>query len=471
MEKSQNLESQLFLRYSLYLFVVSVATYFFSQSDSDNVVHIIFFILIMMCISYFTLDLEGTGLTITASTAHVAAAAIAMIFSPAWAAWISALGPISREEILGRIRTHAFIYNRLQYGATAYISSWAFKLIASSSISDVRTMLAAAVAAATVFVVNVIFVAFYLRVQDKTPLEKTLKYFGDLAPSHLGVVPISYLLYVTYHSLGILGVLIFLIPIISARYIIKHTIDVKIQLVSTIRALMATLEARDENTFGHSDRVSRLAVEVAREMSLPESLIEKLKMAAILHDIGKIGIPDDVLNKPGGYTEEEYLVMAKHPIIGEMIISNSKLMQEIASWVRHHHERYDGLGWPDGLRGENIPLGARIIAVCDAFDAMTSLRPYRARLTTEQAMCEIEKHSGTQFDPDVVRALRIVVSDKDRIVQIMARDSGLDRVLIDLEPRQVEAVLKTYRLMRNIGRAEVEAAPSRDEDETLHGSR
>ena len=180
--------------------------------------------------------------------------------------------------------------------------------------------------------------------------------------------------------------------------------------INTTIALAAAVDARDPYTHGHTERVTAYCLAIAEEMQdRPEvkdtpNFRENLHIAALLHDIGKIGIPDSILNKEGKLTPEEYEKIKEHPVIGTAILYPIKELGVILGGVRSHQERFDGAGYPDGLKGLDIPLLARIIAVADAFDAMTSNRPYRTKKSIEKAVAEIKECSGTQFDPDVAQA-------------------------------------------------------------------
>ena len=169
-----------------------------------------------------------------------------------------------------------------------------------------------------------------------------------------------------------------------------------------VKALAQAIEAKDPYTHGHSARVMEYAVSIAQKLGLPEEEIELLRYAAILHDIGKIGVRGIILNNPDGLTNEEYDEIKKHAAIGENIVQPIELLQPIRPLIRHHHEWYNGKGYPYGLSGENIPLGARILAIADAYDAMKSDRPYRRALTEETAIQELKRGSGTQFDSKIV---------------------------------------------------------------------
>jgi diguanylate cyclase (GGDEF)-like protein len=184
-------------------------------------------------------------------------------------------------------------------------------------------------------------------------------------------------------------------------------------MLSTIYALAATVEAKDVYTFGHSKKVSEYSTAIAQCMDIDFNHIESLRIAGLLHDIGKIGIPDRILGKPGPLTNEEWEPMRAHPNIGISILKHIDSLSNCLAAIQYHHERWDGTGYPSGLKGENIPLDARIIAVADAYDAMTSFRPYRhGKKTPEQALSEIRLCSGTQFDPVIVSAFVKQFEDK-----------------------------------------------------------
>jgi putative nucleotidyltransferase with HDIG domain len=181
-----------------------------------------------------------------------------------------------------------------------------------------------------------------------------------------------------------------------------------------VDALSAALDAKSHYTCGHSERVAEISLLIAKEMGLSEEEQKKIHIGAHLHDIGKIGIPDAVLNKTGKLTAVEFAQIQQHPVIGDEIISKIKVFHEVKDIVRFHHERFDGKGYPDGLRGEKIPLKARIVAVADSLDAMTSFRPYRVAYKFEAAFAEIDRCRGRQFDPVVVDVL-IQMQSKGRI--------------------------------------------------------
>ena len=182
-------------------------------------------------------------------------------------------------------------------------------------------------------------------------------------------------------------------------------VSAKLHRRDAVEALAMALLERDRYTGEHSESVVDMAVAVARSLGLSSSQVEDVRAAALLHDIGKVGIPDAILNKPGPLTPDERTVMAEHPVIGERILRSIGGFLNVADIVRHEHESWDGSGYPDGLRGEQIPIGSRIILACDAYHAMTSDRPYRARMSHSDAFRELTRCAGRQFDPNVTAAL------------------------------------------------------------------
>lgn len=197
----------------------------------------------------------------------------------------------------------------------------------------------------------------------------------------------------------------------------------------TVEALAAALEAKDAYTLDHARSITETAVTVGRRLGLRGQEVRDLRLGALLHDIGKIGVPGAILNKPGTLDADELELMKQHTIIGEQIIAPIEFLDGVRPLVLHEHERWDGAGYPHGLRGEQIPLGARIIFVCDAFHAMTSDRPYRRALPSQLALDEVARNVGTQFHPEAARAfLEEMGWDVDaEIARVAAEDSASAR--------------------------------------------
>lgn len=192
--------------------------------------------------------------------------------------------------------------------------------------------------------------------------------------------------------------------------------------LESIETLRYTVEAKDSYTRGHSDRVSAYSVLIGKRLNLPEDKIKTLRIGGLFHDIGKIGVPDSILLKEGKLTDDEYSEIKNHPSIGAHILSTASIFQDIIPIVKHHHEKYDGNGYPGRLKGEEIPYLARIAAIADSFDAMTSRRTYRDSLPLETVISEFERCKGTQFDPQLTDIfLDILKNHFDEIKEIQEK--------------------------------------------------
>jgi HD-GYP domain-containing protein (c-di-GMP phosphodiesterase class II) len=195
--------------------------------------------------------------------------------------------------------------------------------------------------------------------------------------------------------------------VLSHRQQQQVAAKLKDSLFGLVRCLTSAIDAKDPYTCGHSERVARMAVRLGRETGASATTLSDLYLAGLLHDIGKIGIRDSVLQKPGRLTPEEVAHMQEHPVIGDRLVSNIKALVHLRAGVRNHHERWDGLGYPDGLSGENIPMQARILAVADACDAMMATRPYRPAFPAEQIGAVMAEGAGSQWDPHVVEKFMV----------------------------------------------------------------
>jgi putative nucleotidyltransferase with HDIG domain len=199
--------------------------------------------------------------------------------------------------------------------------------------------------------------------------------------------------------------------------------------LNAIKALAAAVDAKDHYTHGHSNKVMTYSAIIARELNLSDKEVEKIKYGALLHDIGKIGISEAVLNKPSKLTPKEFDTIAMHPILGVSIVQNIESLKELIPIILYHHERYSGGGYPEGISGNAIPLGARIVGVADSWDVMTSNRAYRKALPLDVALAEVKKCAGTQFDPEVVQALLSALEHKKDIAPIIMEEERPDFTL------------------------------------------
>ncbi len=221
----------------------------------------------------------------------------------------------------------------------------------------------------------------------------------------LALAPVAWLMAQMYLTAGWWAVLLFALPLYTTRLAYQRFVEVREMFTETVRSLAEAVDKRDTFTSGHSHRVQYIAMDIGRVMKLTDEELEALEWGGLLHDIGKIGVPDSVLLKQERLTREERATMNAHPLLGADIIAPVRRLAPELPIIRHHHEWFNGSGYPDRLVGDDIPRLARILHVADAFEAMTAARPYRMTpLTPEQALVELRKFGGIQFDPEVVDA-------------------------------------------------------------------
>ncbi|MCB2289897.1 HD domain-containing protein [Clostridium sp. CS001] len=230
----------------------------------------------------------------------------------------------------------------------------------------------------------------------------------------LVIAPFGIILAYAFYKFGYGGVIIILCPIVLTRYTFSLYIKSKSQYIETVDALMLAMEARDKYTEGHSKRVAEISTNIAKQLKYNDWKIEQLNMAALLHDVGKIGIDDNILNKPGDLTKEEFDTIKTHPQIGYNILKDIKSLESILPIVRNHHERYDGKGYPDGKKAEKLNLDVFIVQLADSIDAMSTDRPYRKALHNDEIIEEVKNNSGSQFHPKVVEAYLKVLKKTEK---------------------------------------------------------
>jgi putative nucleotidyltransferase with HDIG domain len=296
-------------------------------------------------------------------------------------------------------------------------------------------LIAVIAATAVIFMMTAGLMSIVFKLVANQPFTATWEKHSWLAPHFIALGFIGFGLALAYVGLGAFGIVVFMTPAAVLRLAMKQYVDKTTDHVNqleerntelasanveigkmrdelrdsydgTLEALVNALDARDQETKGHSLRVSRYMMDIARELGVVEDSREWVDMqrGSLLHDVGKIGVSDNILLKPGKLTNEEWKLMRLHPEIGYNMLHQVKFLEGPAEIILAHHERWDGQGYPRGLHEDEIPLGARIFPVVDTFDAMTSDRPYRRALSTQQALNEILKYSGSQFDPRVVEA-------------------------------------------------------------------
>ncbi|HEY8449443.1 MAG TPA: HD-GYP domain-containing protein, partial [Bacillota bacterium] len=439
------------LRYALYAVGISALTLLFFGRVVESRESFLLFLFLTLATESLSIHFPRTKSTMSVGFALIHAGVL--LFEPVAAAWIAALGTVRQVDLMGRVPWRQVVYNRVQLAVAAFAASSVFRWFGGNLVDFAapRTIAAGVASGVTYFVLNSLGVLIGFAVIQRLPNWASTFRAGLrwVAANWVTVLPISYLMAITFQELSFVAMLFYILPLFVARRSFQMYVDARRQYLDTIRSLAAALEAKDRYTFGHAERVARLAVEVGRQLRLSQDELEALQVAGILHDIGKIGIADAILQKTDRYTSEDFREMMKHPIIGARIVSRVEALDRVAAWIRHHHERFDGQGYPDGLRGHEIPIGARILAVVDAFDAMTSARPYSPPLSPEEALFELERCAGSQFDPQIVAVFRKVSADGTRLCEILAGAGELTEELL----RDLEAEIPNDEQVRQAERA------------------
>ncbi|GMR13099.1 MAG: HD-GYP domain-containing protein [Gemmatimonadota bacterium] len=336
-----------------------------------------------------------------------------LLFGPEATALFASSSWFVSQFMLRRKPLPKAVFNVAQFTISAVLAGWVYaELGGRSSVDSFEFSLAPFAAfAATFSVTNLLLVSLALSILEGSSLRDMVGRLGGPKGSHIAydflVSPVSLLitvLYIEYAIWGLVGVALTLF-FIRRSYLTNYQLQQALKHL--LKVLVKAIETRDPYTSGHSQRVSWLSKLIAEQMGFPTKKVEAIETAALLHDIGKIEeIYTDILRKPSGLSADERTIIESHVITGaELLRSHTAFPPEIIDAVKYHHERVDGRGYPDGLRGHQIPIGARIIKVCDAIDAMLSDRPYRKALALPAVREQLCQYAGTQFDEDVVAAV------------------------------------------------------------------
>jgi HD-GYP domain-containing protein (c-di-GMP phosphodiesterase class II) len=338
--------------------------------------------------------------------------------------WVALLGTTSIRELRLQVPWYGVLYNHITFALAGCGASVVIALTSAAvSNDDPLGVVAQIVLAGTTFtLVNTSLAVAAASARTGTPLRRV--WALSVPNTGLGVlaqVPLGWLMAVIAIRVGTWATVLFLIPLFLARYTFNRYVELRDLFLGSVSALSQAVDAKDGYTRGHADRVSRIAGAIAREIGLAESEIEHIELAGMLHDIGKIGVEDRILLKPMRLDVDEVEAMQRHPIYGASILEPSRQLRPLVPIVLHHHEHYDGSGYPEGLIGDEIPMGSRILLVADAYEAMTSDRIYRKAIGHERAIQQLNRYKGIQFDPRVVRAFERVL-EKHGVAAFEASD-------------------------------------------------
>ncbi len=393
--------------------------------------------------------LPGSHAYITVTSALEYAAIV--VFGPVVAAILSAVSAILTSTFMSNHSPHKTLFNVCLFIITVITAGKVFQLLGGHATPNINELvLPLAACGVTYFALNTSGVSIVLGLLDRTSAWRVWQrtYLWTTVTHLVAFVPLGAIIAVIHHHIGISGVGLFLIPLLLARYSFKLYSEMRTAHIDTIRALTSTIDAIDPFTAGHSERVTRYAIALSRELGLSERRVMLIEYAGLLHDMGKVAVKNEILCKPGALSDEEWTIMRSHPETGAKIVTDVKFLEGAREVVLHHHERFDGKGYPEGVGGEDLSLEARIVKVADSLDAMMSNRPYRKSLGLDAAMSELVKGRGSEFDPEVVDAF-IKLIDEDR-VELPGPDAEYDDSLrpnaddeADLEPAPVGAGAST----------------------------
>ena len=312
-----------------------------------------------------------------------------------------------------KYKWNVLLYNISSHVIFVGVMSYAYHIIVNDETTFSDKVLIALVMMSVVELLSILLISAYYYTLSGVSEIPLLKSFAGALPSTWTVGALGLLLVYAFDKYDYAIVLLFFAPLLLARYFFKLYFDSQRSSQETIEALNEALFVRDAYTAGHTTRVEEYAILLAKATNYTAKDLETLTRAAKLHDIGKIGVPDGILNKPGKLTQEEYFQIRDHAAMGHKILSNVDSLKKVAEVVRHHHERPDGKGYPDGLKDNEIPRDSAILAIADTFDAMTSDRPYRKALSKEQALAELEKYKGTQFNQFLAEVFISIMKEYD----------------------------------------------------------
>jgi HD-GYP domain-containing protein (c-di-GMP phosphodiesterase class II) len=377
---------------------------------------IFFWLVVTFALAALPVRLPGGMLAYTTTAPLIAALFDTGLPNPFALCWIALIGTVEVRDLRREVPLWGTLYNRLDYvlsSFAAWVALRMFEPVAAAAGEPFGTIAQILVAGIAFSSVNLLLGVSLASLRTGTPFGRVWSIsVGNVLTGLVALVPLGWLMAEIAVKVGLWAAFLFMVPLYLARYSFSKYAETRELFYGTVSALSQAIDAKDGFTRGHADRVSRIAGAIARHMGLPESQIEQIQLAGLLHDIGKIGVEDRILMKPVRLDPQEQELMRRHPIYGASILKPSASLRPLVPLVLHHHENFDGSGYPEGLKGEEIPLGSRILIVADAYEAMTSDRIYRKSIGHDRAMDQLNRYKGLQFDPNIVRVLERLVEKR-----------------------------------------------------------
>ncbi len=423
----------------LYYLISSLPLYPFNLTTTRDAIGLAMFALFVALTEWFSIDIYIRNTAVSTSAAPMLAGAL--LFGPfgalvlglvfAFTAWIKNHSPFSR-----------FLFNAGNQiiASMAYLGIISLTGRAFSNWGPITQMVLVIIAAMIVYLITTTLVAAGMSISLQQKFAQVWRdQFAWLAPFYIGIGFMTYALVFGYHFAYVLGMLVMIVPLVLLRFSQKQAIDRTRAMVAELREMNANLvksaneisalnlglletlaesiDMHDPYVMGHSRQVTLFAVQIAQRMGLNDAQIELIRKGSLLHDVGKLRIPDTILSKPARLTNHEYEIIKKHPEAGASLLSRSPSLTNLIPIVKHHHEFYDGRGYPGGLKGNEIPIEARIVSVADAIEAMGADRPYRKALDVTAIIAELQHCSGTQFDPRIIQvAVKLLEGEGEKLL-------------------------------------------------------
>jgi diguanylate cyclase (GGDEF)-like protein/putative nucleotidyltransferase with HDIG domain len=425
---------------SLIFIALPLTLFFVTPKPSVDWFGLFLFSVLVIITEGLSIDIYLRNTSISTSAAPIIAGTL--LYGPIGAVVLSLTFALV-AKLKHHNRLNRFVFNSLNQmiAGLLYVNLITLTGKQFSDHSFIVQLLVSVLAAMIVFLSTTALISLAIKIDAGISVKQVWKEkFSWMLPYYISMGLIAYALILGYRTTGLMGLIVILAPLLMLRISVKKYIDQTTAIVNELRgkntllernsqeinklnenlldALSEVIDLRDPFTLGHSQYVTRYSVLIAKKLGLAPKRIERVRKASLIHDIGKIGIPDAILLKPNQLSAKEYVAVQEHTTLGANILDKSHSLKQLSPIVRHHHEWYDGSGYPDRLKGKDIPLEARIIAIADAVEAMASDRPYRNALSFENIVAELKRNSGSQFDPVLVEIMLQIVQTRNEYLLV-----------------------------------------------------
>jgi len=392
---------------TIYLIAAGFFIYFFGTDqtylDPTELGLVILLTSLLLLLSFGTTVGSGSG-THSSITLPIIIPALYLL-GPFWGGFVSAIGTIQPNQIKKGFPVYIFILNRAMIFISVIISSFWLRFLVNGGFEWINIWIVAAIGFSYNLVNNIMLWAGLWADRKLSSGNNFILFALERTRTVFISTLVAVIFIIVYQSHALPGILILFALVFLFRDVLQARFKHINSFFQVIESFARVIDTKDPYTRGHSERVAQYVEDIGRRAGLSPIRIPRIVQAAKLHDVGKLGIPEAILLKPGRLTAQEYDQIKSHPVRGEKLLEDIEMLDDLMAIIRHHHERYDGKGYPDGRKGEDIPFEARILSLADAFDCMTTDRIYRKAMNKEEVLEELERCSGTQFDPHLTRIL------------------------------------------------------------------